>query len=322
MSSRIIHLIGVLCMIALPCSISAQTHPTTAATTLPTALPRLPADLRPVEEKIDVPALVREARAKEAWIDDVQSFRATYQWTSARSAEQIRQRRAELLKQDPRADLSPARHPELRPSATTRIDIAFDQKRYSIERTDLDVGTGTRDSWDGQRFRRESTTATDAQPASTIDGAPVNFRMVLLTFSCFRTANHPGRYAPGEEVGEDFFARPEDFQLAGRTTYHGTDCYLLVCPASYRRWYIGVSDHRIYGVMVETNTPATLDEHQRIMRRVMAEKAGRAMTDRELAAWMKALSPRNTSRSPVRFPAVPITWPFHSRRTGCATTKR
>lgn len=262
---------------------SIAPQPATAPTSAPTAFPRLPADLRPVHEQLDVPALIREARDKEAWIDTVQTFRATLQWTTTRTPEQIKQRTAELLKQNPRADLSLDRNLDLRPSFTTLIDIAFDQRRYSTQRTELEGGTWTKETWDGQTFLRETQTAT------TTDGKPQNLRLLLLSLSCFRTANHPGRFAPAEELPEDFFGRPEDFHLAGRTTYHGTDCYLLVCPASYRRWYIGVADHRIYGVTVESNTPATLDEHQRIMRQVYIERAGRAMTDQELGAWVEKL---------------------------------
>ena len=168
--------------------------PTLAFADNPTTVPApatLPANLRPVQEKLDIPALIREVRASEAWIDDVESFRVVYQCTMTRWPQSVENRKATYLKQDPKDDLSPDRHPDLLAKATLRAEIAFDRSRAAVRRVGLDDGTLNTMIWDGrQQLTETQSSKLDTVHSTTSTSAPNFQSSVLSALSTFRTAYH------------------------------------------------------------------------------------------------------------------------------------
>jgi thiol-disulfide isomerase/thioredoxin len=201
-------------------------------------------------EEPDPAALVRQVRGQESWIDRVESLRLTAEIRWERTPLGIEQRRRELRRQFPDADLSQFR--DLQAHTSQIVELAFDRKRIRLRIEDVGESEDLR-IWDGKRFilHNRYDLAPD-RSGYLINREPEKwlYWLVWNNFQSFRAGAHefwwmnPKRLADWKALEGD----PEDFAYEGTALFHGTKCHVVSRWESWKTLFIAVDDGRLRGV--------------------------------------------------------------------------
>lgn len=197
----------------------------------------------------DAAALVREVRAAEAWIDKVDSLRLKVHGHWSIPAAEIERRKANYKQRFPQTELTVENFSDLRGEITDTLEIAFDKGR-AFYRVDGMSGPGTFNHrvWDGKQAVSHEKYSSK-QELYALDNKPAEFFDFMLSYLPWpRQATHAFWWTdPKRRVDEDFLGPADTYELIGREKFRDVDCYVVETPMYWRRLYIGVSDHHVYG---------------------------------------------------------------------------
>ena len=264
---RVIILICALCTL---CSATANSEPTAAE-------------------------LIRAARAGENWLHDIESLYIRIERTTTKTPEGLTARRAERRQQYPDKHLEADRFPELKPVTTAVLEYAIDKSRVRFlndqhgSRCDLKI-------WDGRQLMFHEVSLLDKQEQVNLDRTfDGYFQDMLASDTSWPRAQPHAFWWDDKDIDEylSYYGRPEDASMAGRCDYHGVDCYVLDvkpkgipglvivqsypgCQSCQRRqygligearglagqsyrWYVGVKDHRLYGLLWQSNNKTRVE---------------------------------------------------------------
>jgi Leucine-rich repeat (LRR) protein len=214
-----------------------------------------PPNTEPARDATDPNAadLVREVRASEDWLHQIDSlqFRAEGMWSHP--PESIAARRAELKRQDPNSESDPRHDFTLQPSATDSLEYAIDFVKQRLRYVENGpTGNHFLQIWDGQQLVSHIRHADGYEQYSlNLSREPLD--RIFGSLSWPRAQPHSFWWAPEDvEKNMSFFGRPQDFRRAGQATYRGVSCYVLEfdpthAPGQTFRWYVGCHDHLLYG---------------------------------------------------------------------------
>ena len=231
--------------------------------------------------------LVRKVRGDENWIHEIDSIylRIESKWT--RTPEGVAARQADTAEQCEECtgtSTESGQDSKLLLSSQGILEYAMDQERVRFFDYESELWN-TLTIWDGKRLiaHERFDRKEDYKLNWTAQGSFEE--MIAFQTSWLRTQPH-SFWWDLKDVDEliDFYGRDTEFTVAGRTDYRGTDCYVLefaptdlwglVTGQSYRcdsgiadryqfgligearglveqsyRWYVGVKDHRLYGLV-------------------------------------------------------------------------
>jgi thiol-disulfide isomerase/thioredoxin len=197
-------------------------------------------------------ALVRQVRDREAWIERVASLQLKAENHWERPPRGIEQRRRELQKQFPGADLSSLR--DWQPRGTTIVELGFDRARVRLRVQQVGFEDDLR-IWDGKRFiLHNSYDRSPDRNGYLINREPDKwlYPHVWTDFQSFRAGPHVfwwhGPKERAEIVGSRMAGKPEDFAYEGRADFHGTSCHVVSHWDSWTSLFIGVEDGRLRGM--------------------------------------------------------------------------
>ncbi|HEX4796406.1 MAG TPA: M56 family metallopeptidase [Humisphaera sp.] len=240
--------------------------------------------------KLDVAGIVRDIRAMDAWIETAQSvrFKIHNEWVN--TPEQIEAKKADLKKRYPNTDITPERFPELLPNRPWDQDIAFDRTR-TYKRRDAKEDNITLDIriWNGhegiafssQRNGRRQYGFLKA-PGETMDHG---LDLPLPNGYC----HAPWWVDSYNRQGERPYGSAESYRLKGQQIFHGHDCYMLESNAAPYTMFVGIADHRLYGMEERVRPRSTTAELRAIYPQV-AKQFGQAVRDfQEYSKWIATL---------------------------------
>ncbi len=238
----------------------------------------------------DAADLVREARAAEGWLHEIDSLQLHMEAAWTKTPEAIAHRRAEYEKQFPGTEITAERFWELRPRTTETIEIVFDHERARKLVDHHDINRNLR-IWDGQRLIAYSVYFTHEQEHYAFDDEPQRYlgNTFLYESSWPRAAGHSFWWLPRTEKQlRSSHPAPEDFERIGREMFEGVECYVIeTISAPWQRWYIGVDDHRLYG-MVNLSISGDMDWTP-LYRDIAARHGGSVNTPRQWKRWVESL---------------------------------
>lgn len=235
--------------------------------------------------------LVREVRAAEAWIDTVDGLRLKLEGESTSTPDEVERRKSKRRTQFPQAELTVENFPDLRAASTDTIEIAFDKTRASLRVVGFS-GPGTFDHrvWDGKRAVAHESYRAGKEHYALHNQAHEFMDLMMSYLPWPRQAVHAFWWTdPTARVDESFVGPAETYELIGREKFNDVDCHVIETPMYWRRMYVGVEDHRLYG------------QSNRVLRRgsnaavavcvAIAAQRGKKVADwNEYAAWTKSLS--------------------------------
>jgi hypothetical protein len=201
-------------------------------------------------EEPDPAALVRQARAREAWIEKVSSLRIRADEHSVRSPQGIEKLKKQLQSQFPWANVAAFR--DLKPEKDGHVDLAFDRSRVRFRVTTVGEDDDLR-VWDGARF----TLANHYDYAPDRDGYLINrdpnrwlYWLLWTHFASFGAGPHTFWWHTDNDVAEitRLAGKPEDFVYGGQVDFHGTQCHVVNRQASWTSLFIGVADRCLRGI--------------------------------------------------------------------------
>jgi len=244
-----------------------------------------------IENKVPNAAeLVQVVRASENWIHEIDSLYIRIETKLTRTPEVIAAKTTELKQQYP--DLVPdsSQFPELKPVSTSILEFAIDKTRVRslseehYSRRKLKI-------WDGKQLISHDASFIDGQEQYSLARTPQGcFQDMLAYETSWPRAQPHSFWWDIRDVDElmSYYGHAEDSSIAGRCNYRGTDCYIvdvpprgiqgLVVVQSYPgcetcserrhyglageavglagqsfRWYVGVKDHRMHGLVWLSN---------------------------------------------------------------------
>jgi thiol-disulfide isomerase/thioredoxin len=240
--------------------------------------------------------LVRTVRARESWVDDVESLDLRFESEWTRSPRSIAVERARLQLRYPGDQLSEKRFIELRPSMRETGVLAFDARRLRHEvhwhdaSDDLSV-------WDGKVLFSHTKYHTHEQESYGLQKDPISAGNLFWSdlawplvaprsfWFCPWEEREFYDFAIGSEVG------PEDFDIQTIEDYGGRRCYVLQLDGvNFQRWYVGVDDGHLYRHMTgQWSQPGA----EQALKAYAIELAGRdgleTKDDKELMEWLRQL---------------------------------
>jgi thiol-disulfide isomerase/thioredoxin len=237
--------------------------------------------------------LVRAAIANERWIDHVDSFYVKFEGQWDRSPASIERRTRQLKKQFPGANITPQTFSDVRAHMPETVTLAFDRTRLATYKTEED-NSDIRSFWDGSRFLNHTHYPHNNQESYYIGRSPKDCgEYFFLDLTWLRAGTHNFWFNPGEETDSYRFDKDgaRIWRIAGRTNFHGIDCYVLEKEYGWTRWYVGVEHPFLY--FHETYVTSNRDSHStEVMQQVAAAHgASNVKTFKEFEAWKKTLPP-------------------------------
>ena len=209
--------------------------------------------------------LVRAARESENWIHKIDSlqFRVEGKWSHP--PESIAARRAELKKQSPEEEPDPNRNWELKPSFGDTLEYAIDFKnkrlRYLVDEPGRDYRLHV---LNGSQLKRYAKLGYQIEQYSLYPDTKM-LENLFGSLSWPRSQPH-SFWWDKKNVDEDmkYFGFENDFKVTGIEEYRGVKCYVLeyesvVTPENIHRWYVGIEDHLLYGLIQGSLEHWTLD---------------------------------------------------------------
>ncbi len=201
--------------------------------------------------------IVNRVRQGENWIHQAESVQifANDKWT--KTPEGIENSRKELTEQFPDMEIDQKRFRSLAPEVTGVLEVAFDQKRFRYFRKYNNYQEQL-EFWDGKQFTLYSNDYYAQREQYQFEPEPGDRgNYLIMDFMWPRSLLHEfwfSNFNKDDISRKDWYGRAEDFILAGRQNYRGTDCYVLECyPKDFhrlRRWFVGVKDGLLYGNFV------------------------------------------------------------------------
>ncbi len=202
------------------------------------------------DEAPDAAALVREVRAREAWVERVSSLRIRANEHWVRSPKGIEKRTKELKAQFPDSDVS--RFRDVIPEKDGRFDLAFDRSRVRLQVTMVGEDDDLR-VWDGARFiLANHYDYTPDRDGYLINRNPKQWLYWLLWthLASFRAGPHTFWWRGEKDVEQisRSLGKPEDFAYGGQVEFHGAICHVVNHQASWTSLYIGIGHGRLRGI--------------------------------------------------------------------------
>jgi len=198
-------------------------------------------------EDVDAAALVREVRAKEAWLCDVESFhiKASTVWTG--SPEGRAAHIAELRKEYPKLTvIDEKRFPALRERSEDTIEIAWDRKRlFYFAHSDQVENTRI---WDGTKGIGHTEYFSHKQEGYGLY-KDLNFAQNSISDFMWPRASRPmlwwqpAEWKERREYTDQLYPPPEQFRCVRIEEVGGELCYVLCTRSRLERWSIGMRDH-------------------------------------------------------------------------------
>ena len=237
--------------------------------------------------------LVQAVRASENWIHEIDSLYMRIETTLTRTPEAIAAKTTELKQQYPDMTVDLNQFPELKPVSTGILEYALDKTRVRSlseehnSRRKLTI-------WDGKQLMVHEESFPEGTEQHSLGPAPQgSFQDMLAYETSWPKAQPHSFWWDIRDVDElmSYYGHAEDASMAGRYNYRCVDCYILDVPprgipglvtvqsypgceqASDRRqyglageavdlagqsfrWFVGVKDHKLYGlVWLSNNKP-------------------------------------------------------------------
>ncbi|OHB62720.1 MAG: hypothetical protein A2168_05825 [Planctomycetes bacterium RBG_13_50_24] len=204
--------------------------------------------------------LVRAVRESEMWMYHFESLylRAKGKWTN--TPEALAKRRAEIKKEFNIEEPNEKQFTGLRKTGEDILEYAVDRKRIRYLTDDTGYWRQLK-IWDGNDLRIHEKYYNHPQNYYILYNK-IPYRMFHELFECYygwpRSQAHSFWWNP-QDVNEsmDFYGRPENFKLIGRQIYRQIPCYMLeydvqehIVKGLVLRWYVGQSDHLLYGLQI------------------------------------------------------------------------
>lgn len=244
---------------------------------------------------VDAPALVREVWQAEQWVDRIQSLDLRLDDTWTKDARAVEFRKAELKRQFPEHEVDEKTFPELEPRITGKVELAFDAHRI-FKRVEAPNGPRRLDLrfWDGHRgfihsvSSRRELLAFDLQLYRNVG------QFFLSEINWPREAPHEFWWMPREDrdAENSLFGKPGDYYFLNIRSYRGHDCYAIQTDWYLRKLYIGVNDHRLYGVC-QHMLSSSVEARQRLADidvEVAKDFSRPSSGQNDYAAWYSSLS--------------------------------
>ncbi|UCF17258.1 MAG: hypothetical protein JSW59_07310 [Phycisphaerales bacterium] len=239
--------------------------------------------------------LIRAARASENWLHEIDSLYIRIESTSTKTAEGLAARRSELRLQHPDGPLEADRFVELKPVTTAILEYAIDESRVRFlsdqhgSQRDLKI-------WDGTQLIFHEASLLEKHEQVNLDRTPHGyFQDMLASDTSWPRAQPHAFWWDDKDLDAylSYYGRAEDASLTGRCDYRGVDCYVLDvrpkgipglvivqsypgCKSCQRRqygligqarglagqsyrWYVGVEDRRLHGLMWLSNNKSRVE---------------------------------------------------------------
>ncbi len=209
--------------------------------------------------------LVRAVRESESWIHNIDSiqFRVEGKWS--RSPEILAASLAAIKEQSPEIETDPNRNRELKPDFNDILEYAIDFKnkrlRYLVDEPNKDYRLHV---LNGNQLKRYAKLGYRSEqydlPSDTklLEG-------LFGSLSWLRSQPH-SFWWDKKSIDETmkYFGFDNDFRITGIEEYRGVKCYVLeyksaAAPEYLHRWYVGVEDHLLYGLIDGNIEHWTLD---------------------------------------------------------------
>jgi hypothetical protein len=234
--------------------------------------------------------LVQAVRESENWIHEIDSLYIRIETRLTRTPEVIAAKTTEMKQQYPDMAIVPSQFPELKPVATGILEFAIDKIRVRSLSEEHDSRRQIK-IWDGKQLLSHDVSFLDWQEQYSLARTPQGcFQDMLAYETSWPRAQPHSFWWDIRDVDElmSYYGHAEDASIAGRCNYRGTDCYILDIPPrgipglvvvqSYPgcetcserrhyglageavdlagqsfRWYVGVKDHNMYGLVWLSN---------------------------------------------------------------------
>ena len=240
--------------------------------------------------------LVQAVRESENWIHNVDSLYIRIETKLTRTPEAIATKTTELKQQYPDMVVDSDQFPELRPVSIGVLEFAIDKTRVRSLSEEFNSQRKLK-IWDGKQLMVCDETLPEGPQLYTLGREPQgSFQDMLAYETSWPRAQPHSFWWDYRDVDElmNYYGHAGDSCIAGRLCYRGTDCYVLDVPPrgipglitvqSYPgceqsndrrnyglageavdlagqsfRWYVGVEDHRMYGLMWLSNNKPRIE---------------------------------------------------------------
>jgi hypothetical protein len=234
--------------------------------------------------------LVQAVRVSENWIHNVNSLYIRIETKLTRTPEAIATKTTELKQQYPDMVVDSNQFPELRPVSIGVLEFAIDKTRVRSLSEEFDSRRKLK-IWDGRQLMVCDETLPGGPRLYTLGREPQgSFQDMLAYETSWPRAQPHSFWWDYRDVDElmNYYGHAGDSCIGGRLCYRGTDCYVLDVPPrgipglitvqSYPgceqsndrrqyglageavdlagqsfRWYVGVKDHKLYGLVWLSN---------------------------------------------------------------------
>jgi hypothetical protein len=234
--------------------------------------------------------LVQAVRASENWIHEIDSLYIRIETKLTRTPEVIAAKTTELKQQYPDMVVDSNQFPELKPVSMGVLEFAIDKTRVRSLSEEFKSRRKLK-IWDGRQIMVCDETLPTGPQLYTLGREPQgSFQDMLAYETSWPRAQPHSFWWDYRDVDElmSYYGYAEDSSIAGRRCYRNTDCYVLDMPPrgipglitvqSYPgceqsndrrqyglageavdlagqsfRWYVGVKDCKLYGLMWLSN---------------------------------------------------------------------
>ncbi len=233
---------------------------------------------------------VQAVRATENWIHDVESLYIRIETKLTRTPEVIADKTTELKQQYPDMTPGPAQFPELKPVSTGILEYAIDNTR--VRSLSEEHGSRRQVKiWDGKQLMVHDASLIEGPEQYSLGRTPQGAFQDMLAYETSWPRAQPHSFwwdVRDIDTLMSYYGHAEDSSIAGRCKYRCVDCYVLDVPprgipalvtvqtypgceqSSDRRqyglageavdlagqsfrWYVGVKDNRLYGLVWLSN---------------------------------------------------------------------
>jgi len=234
--------------------------------------------------------LVQAVRESENWIHKIDSLYIRIETKLTKTPKAIEAKTTELKQQYPDLTVDLNKFPELKPVSTGILEFAIDKTR--VRSLSEEHGSRHKLTiWDGKQLMAHDVSFPDGQEQYSMGRTPQGgFQDMLAYETSWPRAQPHSFWWDIRDIDEfmSYYGHAEDSTIAGRCNYRGTDCYILDVPPrgipglvvvqSYPgcetcsdrrhyglageavdlagqsfRWYVGVKDHKMYGLVWLSN---------------------------------------------------------------------
>ncbi|MCH8824896.1 MAG: TlpA family protein disulfide reductase [Planctomycetes bacterium] len=205
------------------------------------------------DDQVDVIALIKEIRQSEQWFSQVSSLQVQLNETTIRTSQGIAKERDRLGKLYPsRKEFDPAIYTGLQPQEYEQKQFMFSPDRilYESRRTD---GRYSLSFWDGIQEITASGSDSDQITSyifSDKSGRAAGQRVLNnMIWPQAAVQSYWWRQIDTQRATEMRMGSINDFKLSGRKDFRGIDCYELETRSGFIKWYVGVEDHLLHGIV-------------------------------------------------------------------------